>query len=304
MSTITAFVRRYELDTSRPTVRQARSDLARRTLAPAVGLLAVIIGIGLLIVGPLDSLPGEVVVNEDLAASRTPTLDTLTALWSTLGQTEFIVLGCLVAFALVWWRTRQWWLAVVPSIAVAVQAAVFITSAFVVGRERPDVEALDVSPPTSGFPSGHTGAATAFYLTLALLSRRIRQPVLRWAATAACLLVPLLVGYARLYRGLHHPSDVVVGALNGLVCAVLAWRYLRRDTTPRTTPTWFPETAATTLKTTAAGSADASDPAVPRPAEGVHPVRREPERDEGEQDGAEGKGGDGPQDPVQPLRLL
>jgi undecaprenyl-diphosphatase len=278
MST-TDFVRRYERDTSRPTLRQARSDLTRRTLAPAVGLLAAIIGIGLLIVGPLDSLPGEVAVNADLAANRTPTLDALTAVWSTIGQTEFIILGCLVALALVWWRTRQWWLAVVPSIAVAVQAAVFITSAFVVGRERPDVEALDVSPPTSGFPSGHTGASTAFYLTLALLARRVRHPALRWAATVVCLLVPLLVAYARLYRGLHHPSDVVVGALNGLVCVVLAWRYLERGTAT-------------------------SDPAVPRPREGVHPVRREPERGEGEQDGAERQSRDGPQDPVQPLRLL
>ena len=246
MSTITAFVRRYELDTSRPTVRQARSDLARRTLAPAVGLLAAVVAIGLLIVGPLDSLPGEVAVNDELAARRTPALNALTAVWSTIGTTEFIILGSLVTLALVWWRTRQWWLAVVPSIAVAVQAVVFITSAFVVGRERPDVEPLDVSPPTSGFPSGHTGAATAFYLTLALLARRIRQPVLRWAATAACVLVPLLVAFARLYRGMHHPTDVAVGALNGLACVVLAWRYLRRDTTPRTTgQTWLPTTAAT-----------------------------------------------------------
>jgi undecaprenyl-diphosphatase len=36
------------------------------------------------------------------------------------------------------------------------------------------------------------------------------------------------VAYARLYRGMHHLSDVLVGFLNGIVRAVLAWNYLRR----------------------------------------------------------------------------
>jgi len=32
---------------------------------------------------------------------------------------------------------------------------------------------------------------------------------------------PFLVAYARLYRGMHHLSDVVVGAIDGLICAGL-----------------------------------------------------------------------------------
>ena len=43
------------------------------------------------------------------------------------------------------------------------------------------------------------------------------------------LLVPVGVGTARLYRGMHHPTDVLMGFVNGLVCAFLAWNYLRRD---------------------------------------------------------------------------
>jgi membrane-associated phospholipid phosphatase len=37
-----------------------------------------------------------------------------------------------------------------------------------------------------------------------------------------CSVIPVLVAYARLYRGMHHLSDVVVGAINGLACAALA----------------------------------------------------------------------------------
>jgi undecaprenyl-diphosphatase len=224
-----SFVHRYEEDTSRPTGRQAWRDLAVRALAPAAALWAVVVGLGLLIVGPLGDPPAEDAMVQDLADGRTPTLDTLTSVWSNIATTEAVVAAGAVTIALLWWRTRQWWLTVVPAIAVTVQTSVFLTAALVVGRQRPDVEPLDIAPPTSSYPSGHVGAATALFVVLALLSRRIRRPALRWLATVACLVVPLLVAYARLYRGMHHPSDVAVGALVGLVCAWLGWRYLRRD---------------------------------------------------------------------------
>ena len=46
--------------------------------------------------------------------------------------------------------------------------------------------------------------------------------------------MPIAVGTARLYRGMHSLSDVLMGLLNGLVCAFLAWNYLRRDTSSAT----------------------------------------------------------------------
>jgi undecaprenyl-diphosphatase len=256
------FLHRYEVDPSRPTVGQARTDFLRRSLAPALLLWAGIVGAGLLIVGPLDSLPEEGAVNSELEDVRTPELDAATSLMSNIGATEFIVAVCVLGVGLLWWRTRQWWFAVVPALAVGLQALLFVTSAAVVGRERPDVEPLDVSPPTSGFPSGHVGASTAFYLVVAMVAQRIRPPALRWAATALCLLVPFLVAFARLYRGMHFVTDVLVGAVNGVLCAWLAWRYLRRGT--------------------------GSHPGVPGADEGVEAVRRQPEGHQREQHLAEG----------------
>lgn len=220
---------RYALDRTPPTLGEAWSDLWRRALVPGLGLLAVVIGLGLLIVGPLGDLPAELTVNEWLVEHRIPSLDSLTATWSLVGSTEVIIGGCLLVGLIAWWATREWWYAVIPGIAVAIQAFVFMTSALVVGRERPDVEMLDDAPPTSSFPSGHTGAATAFWVTTALMARRIRYLWLRVAVMVVCLAVPLLVAFSRLYRGMHHATDVAVGALNGAVCVWLAWHYLRRD---------------------------------------------------------------------------
>jgi undecaprenyl-diphosphatase len=231
------FLHRYELDSSAPTRKEAWRDFAVRVLLPAVGLWVVVGGIRLLITGPLDNLPGEAGVNRWFESIRTPALNSVTAVLSAIGTTEFIIGACVLFVVLFWWRTKQWWLAVVPPQAIAVQALVFMTAALVVGRERPEVEHLDDSPPTSAYPSGHTGASTAFYVTLAAMAQRIGNPVLRGVVTVLCLLVPLCVGTARLYRGMHSLTDVLMGFANGLVCAFLAWNYLRRDTSSADTGT-------------------------------------------------------------------
>lgn len=149
-------------------------------------------------------------------------------MWSRLGNTEIVIGLCVVVVALLLWRTRDWRLAAVPAIAISLQATIFVIAANVVGRPRPPVQPMDTAPPTSSFPSGHVGASTALYTAFALLALRIERAWLRWSVIGLCAAVPLLVSYARLYRGAHHLSDVVVGLLNGVVCALLAWGWFLR----------------------------------------------------------------------------
>jgi undecaprenyl-diphosphatase len=59
------------------------------------------------------------------------------------------------------------------------------------------------------------------------MAQRVERSWLRRALTVGCALVPVLVGVARLYRGAHHLSDVLMGMVNGLACAVLAYRWWR-----------------------------------------------------------------------------
>lgn len=220
---------RWTEDTSPPDGREVRRDLGLRVGLPAAVWWVFVVGLGFMLTGPLAELrERENAVNEWFVGQRTPTLDFLTEVWGVVGTTETIIGICLVASGVVWWRTRQWWYAVVPAIAVAVQAAVFMLAALVVSAERPDVEQLDAAPPTSSFPSGHSGASVALYVSLALIAQRIWYPWLRVSVTAVLVVLPLLVIFSRLYRGMHYPSDVAVGVLNGLVCVVLGWYWLRR----------------------------------------------------------------------------
>ncbi len=224
-----AFLTRYTDDRSTPTVKEALRDLGKRVLLPAVVLWLVIVGIGKIIEGPLGSLQSESSINKALQDGRTATMDSVTAVWSHIGNTEIVIGVCVVMVGVIWFLTKQWWVALIPAIAIAVQATVFVIATAVTGRPRPEVEHLDPAPPTSSYPSGHVGASTALYFTLAAMCQRISNPVLRWVLTVICLVIPFLVAYARLYRGMHHLSDVVVGFLNGLTCAILAWLYLRRS---------------------------------------------------------------------------
>ncbi len=225
-----AFIDRYLDDQSAPTVPEALKDLATRALAPALVLFGALLGLGYLIVGPLGSMPAEDDINRSVQATRTPLWDNVTAVWSHIGNTEIVIGVCVVAVALLWWRLRQLWVAVIPAIAISLQATIFVIVTTLTDRQRPHVPHLDPAPPTSSYPSGHVGASTALYVTFAFLAQRIDHPGVRRFVTAVCLLIPLLVAYARVYRGMHHLSDVTLGLVNGLVCAILAWRYLKRRT--------------------------------------------------------------------------
>ncbi|MGW1220908.1 diacylglycerol kinase family protein [Streptomyces californicus] len=187
------------------------------------------VGAGLLLTGPARGLwpvTAEVAAVEALEDARTGTLDALSAVVSALGDTTTVVgLTFLVCLALVLApRLPRWREAVFLATAVSLQAAVFVLITACVDRTRPDVERLDASPPTSSYTSGHTGAATALYAGLAVLVlSRVRAPW-RKPVAALLLLVPLLVGLARLYRGMHHPTDVAGGLANGALSLFVVGR--------------------------------------------------------------------------------
>jgi membrane-associated phospholipid phosphatase len=70
-----------------------------------------------------------------------------------------------------------------------------------------------------GIPSGHVQNATAVYLLLAVRLRRV------WTWIVA-LLFMLLMGFSRLYLGVHFPQDLIGGFVVGLLIlgAFLVWQ--------------------------------------------------------------------------------
>ncbi|MFH9958513.1 diacylglycerol kinase family protein [Streptomyces roseolus] len=152
-----------------------------------------------------------------LVAHRGPLADRISGWLSVLADTPAVVgvtLLCVLGLLLLP-PARRWSEALFLGGSVAVQSAVFLVVAALVDRPRPDVPRLDGAPPTSSFPSGHVGASLALYGGLAVLALTRTRSRWRYLAAGMLLLVPPAVGLSRMYRGMHHPSDVVAGLLNG-----------------------------------------------------------------------------------------
>lgn len=131
------------------------------------------------------------------------------------------LIGAVIAYAL---GSRRWiMICAAMVIACALAGGMNRVVKIASGRARPTVtQDAGWNGPRFGskynsFPSGHTAATTAFFGTLILARRRVGL---------ALLPIPLLIALARVYLNAHHLSDVVGGALVGLLCALITWRFI------------------------------------------------------------------------------
>ncbi len=191
---------------------------------------AMCVGLGYLVTDPLrDSslLRWDRQLPEEVASSRTPTGETWSSYGSLLGDTLTVV-GIALLVGVVLLTVRRWASVMLLATALLAEVTIFVTSTIVVPRDRPDVNQLDVSPPTSSFPSGHTAAATALMLSLAVIvGWNVRSTLVRVIAWIVAIVAGPIVGISRVYRGMHHPLDVIVGLGLGVACVALAFFAVR-----------------------------------------------------------------------------
>jgi len=136
---------------------------------------------------------------------------------------EHFALGLILA-AVAWWRGNKKWTRIFLSMLIALSIAGLAGRAIKVttGRARPSVKSEQawngprLSSKYHAFPSGHVVASTAFFGVLTFAS---------WPIGLPCLLIPMLIGFSRIYGGAHYLSDVVCAAVLGMLCAILVARF-------------------------------------------------------------------------------
>jgi membrane-associated phospholipid phosphatase len=161
-------------------------------------------------------------VNVWLAHHRTATRNDVSFWLSGIGDV-YAIPAIVAATVLIAAVRRRWRIAAFIVAAIAVEAATYRVTTLLIHRQRPDVHRLDHLPVNASYYSGHTAASVAVYCGVALLiTSRIRSSTARVLCWLVAIAIPLLVALSRMYRGMHHPTDVTAGMLIGIGSIVVA----------------------------------------------------------------------------------
>jgi undecaprenyl-diphosphatase len=94
-----------------------------------------------------------------------------------------------------------------------------------IGRERPHLWHTLTPESTPSMPSGHAAGAAALACAAILLTWNTRW---RWPVVVAAVTYALIIGFTRMYLGVHYPSDVLAGWMFGALWMALVWRLTGR----------------------------------------------------------------------------
>jgi len=139
---------------------------------------------------------------------------------SLLGDWPLHAAVGLVLLGFAWRRGSEQWTRIFLGMLLAMLLAGVAGTVIkrTVPRARPSVHAETrwggprFSSKYESFPSGHVGASTAFFGVLLIARRRVGL---------VCSVIPILIGFSRMYLGAHYLSDVVCAAVLGTLCALV-----------------------------------------------------------------------------------
>lgn len=136
---------------------------------------------------------------------------------SFLGSTLFLTLGTGVAIVFFAWRK---WGREAKLFALTMIGASLLNISLKLAFKRPrPVPFFDLSvPETYSFPSGHALTSCVFFGALAaMLTARIKSKRVRIVVWTVCATMFLLVGFSRIYLGVHFTTDVIAGFAAALI---------------------------------------------------------------------------------------
>jgi undecaprenyl-diphosphatase len=172
-----------------------------------------------LIEGDVSALDNAILLA--VAGMRTPWLTNAAVDVTALGSATLVILFSAFTFLiLLVLRDR---LGALQLLAASAGAGILtITTKSMIERVRPGEAQQLVVVSGFSYPSGHSVATCALYLTIAIVAgRHAGNSRARVAMFLAVPVVIILVGASRVYLGVHYPTDVVSGFSLGAAWALL-----------------------------------------------------------------------------------
>jgi len=158
-------------------------------------------------------LTSDITINHGLNLLRSHYYTKIFLAVTALGGSS-VIIGLLILASLLFWLFNKKTFIAPLLISVAGANLVSNLSKLVFQRPRP------LNPvyfeTTFSFPSGHATAAMACYgFLIYFCLKNIKQPLNRAILMAGGLFLIFVIGFSRLYLGIHYLSDVIAGYLLG-----------------------------------------------------------------------------------------
>lgn len=165
-----------------------------------------------------------------LEAHRNPILDKFFSAITYFGD-EVLILG--VAFIILWCMNKRMGYTIIYSVMLGVTFNQFLKGIFCIPRpwvRDPSftiVEEARAAATGYSFPSGHTQNSTVMFGSVA---RSIKNRIIR----ILMIVLILLIGFSRMYLGVHTPADVITSWILGTLLVLGVYPFLSRAENNRT----------------------------------------------------------------------
>src|SRR4051812_44875575 len=166
-------------------------------------------------------------IERSLYHGRTSFWNTMTNAGTQLAQPITVEVALVVLVVAIAIRTRRLAAPLFLAVTVGIESGIYFVVSTIDTRPRPTIPRLGVGDPIASYPSGHVAASICLYGGLAVLAWHLtRNRPLQVVLTVLAVVIPPAVGLCRMYRGFHHLSDVIAGAVLGLLWLTLTTRLL------------------------------------------------------------------------------
>jgi len=186
--------------------------------------LSLLILFGFLLYGVLDSnwlVLWDKRLNSLFLVFRDPWLLKFFAIVSNLASLQTVIILSFLLTLFLWLQANgRLILAFLFSLG-ACQSVVYLLKVLI-DRARPNAVTTHLIENTASFPSGHSSVSVFLYgfITYLLVRYFLKKKRVTFAIFCG-LLLPLLIGFSRLYLGVHYVSDVLGGYLIGFIFLLL-----------------------------------------------------------------------------------